>query len=254
VTRARHILGLVLLFAAQACGGEQKQACEATYTKLEVLGCIKHYEQLVGRGCLLTSNKSLIPTDCDPSVLKLCNEELASFEQQTGAPSQPLHEFLERKCGPKGTKVIDWPEPNMDALRRAKAKADFEAETKLAADKIDQARARSVVKPIEAEFSSSEPKALSTADVSEVVSGWLEGIEHCHAAVLLADRTLAGRVTLELGVREDGSVGLSTVVPSTDEHQDFQDCITRLVRGWQFPAPGKQVSVQIPIDLAVKEL
>ncbi len=87
-----------------------KAACQATHARLEALGCEENMKSLLSRGCFETD---LAPDDCDMAMLDPCTEEIRKFAEEPGGWRAPLDTFLDRKCGPEGTKTIEWPEPDL---------------------------------------------------------------------------------------------------------------------------------------------
>ena len=139
--RRTTILVLLIVLIIGACTreegrDEQREACDAAYAKLQALGCEEMMKELLARGCF---ESEIAPQDCDIDVLEPCAAEIAAF-------GEPLDGFLDRKCGPHGTKTIEWPKPDTAAIKAARvaaaeARAAALAEHKaLAQKKLEQAR------------------------------------------------------------------------------------------------------------------
>jgi hypothetical protein len=92
--------------------------------------------------------------------------------------------------------------------------------------------------------------ALSKRNVKAVIIDNLNDVRRCYAAGLKKDPELAGRVTLVLTVRGDGSVAQAITSCSLPD-KDVGECIGNEAKAWRF-APthdGKNAVVSYPFVL-----
>lgn len=262
----RSWLVVVILLSAcdrdgeSASASESNEACEATYAKLEELGCKASLTSLLARGCF---EIELAPDDCDMRVLDPCAAELSSFAKQPGGWWEPLQSFLDRSCGPEGSTSIEWPKPDTAALAAAKAAA---AAAEAAAAEAEAAAAdaerEAAAKAFEAALAVARVEvgtptvqgALSKTSIRKVVvaSERLETVRECYAAGLARGPELAGDVTINFVVTGTGKVGSAVVQASTVRDSSVGNCIAKAIKQMPFPAPrgGGNVIATLPYALS----
>jgi hypothetical protein len=254
---------LALLLAAN-CGGEPKkaenEACRATYTKLEELGCIEKTKEMFARGCFV-SEVDLRPADCDSSQLDACVAELSKFE------NQPLDEFLMANCNPSGPQAFEMPAPDLVALRRAKTAADrlaAEAEAARLAKEAQAAEAKAAVeKAVTVQELAVEGAGdrsiiqyakfdheggLKIEDLLSVTRGGLTTYRDCHAAVLVNHPDASGKVSIHFLIDPQGAVTSAIVQGSTIDDADLSTCMTSAVKLLRFPASKDGTNTTVTVE------
>lgn len=257
---SRQILASVLLLIGCDQGRAEtdpgSDACRATYARLEALGCEQNMRALLARGCF---ESGLEPADCDLSVLDPCTEEIEKFEKVPGGWSDPLDTFLERKCGPPGTKAIEWPKPDREALAAtAKLKtlvAEAEVHVEVLAAEIDarEEELQRVVEGARIKVTKVDVQgALSKTQISKVVDAENAALRECYLIGLILIPELAGKITVNFVITGTGRVGSSVVQSSDLENQAVSYCVARTIKGWTFPTPrgGGNVIATISFDLS----
>jgi hypothetical protein len=90
---------------------------------MEALGCVEGMKASHAAGCASSGERdvTLCESVSDEHKFEEC---IAIGYAAYGAEMPPLDEFLERKCGPEGTKAFEWPKPQLspEAACRAKKK------------------------------------------------------------------------------------------------------------------------------------
>jgi hypothetical protein len=238
----RSILAVVLF--ACSCSSkedEAREACEAAYAKLEALECEAKMKDLLARGCFELEFR---PDDCDKSHLEPCTDVI----EPLGEPyPEPLDTFLDRRCGPEGTKTIEWPKPDVDALKAAaEAKAEAEAaaaakeQEAIAARALEQERESALAAAKDAKIQIGTPTvkgALSKTTVRELVTEHLDGVRECYGKALTELSTVQGKVEVNFVVSGDGTVMSSVVQSSTIADSTASTCIAKAIEGVPFPEP-----------------
>lgn len=93
--------------------------------------------------------------------------------------------------------------------------------------------------------------SLSADVIRRVVSRRVGEVRHCYEQGLVSQPDLAGRVTMRWMISGSGAVSSSVVGSSSLGNQRVEQCMSRAVRRWSFPAPsdGGVVSVTYPFTL-----
>jgi hypothetical protein len=251
----RHVATVALLLTC-ACPNaeirdETREACDGAYARLDALGCEAMVKELIERGCF---DSTFTEDECDLSVLEPCTNEIAAFDE-------PLDTFLDRKCGPEGTKTIEWPTYDAAAIvaanaAKAKAEAAALAEQQAINDRKRaelEALALQAAKTAKVKIGAVELMgALSKTSVRKVVEGELDTIRECYGAALARAPTIAGKVGVSFVISGTGKVPTSVVQEATLRDPALGTCIAKAMKGLQFPAPrgGGNVIVTVPFTLS----
>jgi hypothetical protein len=231
-----------------------REACEARYAKLEELGCEAKLEDLLARGCF---EPHYAPDDCDQSVLDPCIHELGAFAEQP----EPLGAFLDRKCGPEGTRTIEWPKQPDTATLAAAKRAAREQQAAIDARKVEEdlAAAEKLIKTTKVEIG--EPVIhgpLSERAVVQTIEGKLDDVRRCYALGLARTPGLAGEVAAQFVVNQLGKVAASVVHSTTVRDSQVGNCIAKGIKRMQFPSAKRKdgsgtTIVTLPFTLGQKE-
>jgi TonB family protein len=92
--------------------------------------------------------------------------------------------------------------------------------------------------------------ALAEAEISKVLKRNMGGLRDCYERALKRDRKLAGKVTINFEITEEGRTS-NIEVTDTMGSGEVRACIKDRVRSWRFPKPdGGSVMVTTPIVFA----
>lgn len=95
--------------------------------------------------------------------------------------------------------------------------------------------------------------SLDREAIRRVIRAHIGEIETCYNAGLERDKTLAGKVTLELQIGSDGRVSDAFISHSTLADIEVDKCIAEAATSWAFPRPqGGNVSVSYPFVLTAE--
>lgn len=270
--RRPWVLLLVSLGACTPTGAAEadraREACEATYRDLEALGCVDALKSMRGRGCFLEAE--LQPDGCEREALEPCNARIDAFAEEPDGWWAPLEVFLDRHCGPEGTRTVEWPEPDLAALRAAK-QAKEAAEAAKAAEEAAKAAVAAEREALEQELAK-QAKAekfaiarvvlgqptiqgpLSKKALRRVVNDDLDTMRECYAEGLVRDETDQGEVTIQFVITSTGKVGASVVQTRTIHDNGAANCMAKAVKKWRFDDPDHvgNILVSLPFELRTK--
>jgi hypothetical protein len=238
--------------------GAADEACRATSARLEALECEANMKDLLSRGCF---EPDLEVADCDLSVLDPCTDEIGKLPKGPDGWPEPLDSFLDRKCGPEGTKTIEWPKADRAAIAAAQAEAaKAEAEAAAAALAAAEAAEREEAEAIAETGEGARVKvtkmeiqgALDRAEVTKVVGAKLAAVQKCYGAGLVKAPQLAGKVAINFVITGAGKVGSSVVQSSDLEDSSVANCMAKAIKRLTFASPrgGGNVIVTISFVLS----
>lgn len=88
---------------------------------------------------------------------------------------------------------------------------------------------------------------LSRAQIQKVINEHVAQVQACYEKSLLRDHSLAGKITFDWVIAENGSVSSVRVRASTMSGSAVSTCILQEIRSWTFPTPeGGSVAVTYP--------
>jgi len=100
-----------------------------------------------------------------------------------------------------------------------------------------------------------EREELGPDAVRPVVRNGIGALRRCYERSLEREPNLSAHLTLLLSVAPDGRIGQAVIAEMRKGKHggglpaDLSRCVVRVVRTWQFPAPGSQVDLEVPIHL-----
>ncbi len=93
---------------------------------------------------------------------------------------------------------------------------------------------------------------MNQEEISEVVNKNMNQIPHCYQRLLQKEPGISGKVNLAWVISGDGSVGKAEIRTSSLGDDEFNACLTSVVKRWVFPKPrgGADVSVSYPFQFS----
>ncbi|MFM2420900.1 MAG: hypothetical protein RL385_5623, partial [Pseudomonadota bacterium] len=91
--------------------------------------------------------------------------------------------------------------------------------------------------------------------VRPVVRNGIGALRRCYERSLEREPNLSAHLTLLLSVTPEGRIGQAVIAEMRKGKHggglpaDLSRCVVRVVRTWQFPAPGNHVDLEVPIHL-----
>lgn len=93
-------------------------------------------------------------------------------------------------------------------------------------------------------FADKEPTPKEQID--KVMADHNDDIHACYTKRLKVKTTLSGKLIVLITVEEKGNVSAVSVQQTLDDEVDA--CVTKVIKGFTFPAPGQQVKFKYPFD------
>jgi TonB family protein len=88
---------------------------------------------------------------------------------------------------------------------------------------------------------------LDEETVRKVAERNQASLKYCFQKAQMRNPNLQGKIVVEIVVGPEGKVSNVSVRESTIDDQEMVGCVLRMIRRWQFPAPGGEVTIVFPL-------
>jgi TonB family C-terminal domain len=88
---------------------------------------------------------------------------------------------------------------------------------------------------------------LDEETVRKVAERNQASLKYCFQKAQMRNPNLQGKIVVEIVVDPEGKVSNVSVKESTIDDQEMVGCVLRMIRRWQFPAPGGEVTIVFPL-------
>jgi TonB family protein len=88
---------------------------------------------------------------------------------------------------------------------------------------------------------------LDEETVRKVAERNQASLKYCFQKAQMRNPNLQGKIVVEIVVDPEGKVSNVSVRESTIDDQEMVGCVLRMIRRWQFPAPGGEVTIVFPL-------
>ncbi|MFZ8802821.1 MAG: TonB family protein [Candidatus Calescibacterium sp.] len=88
---------------------------------------------------------------------------------------------------------------------------------------------------------------LDEETVRKVAERNQASLKYCFQKAQMRNPNLQGKIVVEIVVDPGGKVSNVSVKESTIDDQEMVGCVLRMIRRWQFPAPGGEVTIVFPL-------
>jgi TonB family protein len=113
--------------------------------------------------------------------------------------------------------------------------------------KLEEKKVAAVTSKITTESPEIEGGQLDEEVVRKIAQKNQASLKYCFQKAQMRNPNLQGKIVVEIVIDADGKVTNVSVKDSTIDDQEMVGCVLRMIRRWQFPATGGEVTITFPL-------